>query len=261
MAQKFDPRKWDDYRVRNLPLSKILVHPTAQRRLKMAHVKDIVDNFTMAAVQDIVVALFEGEHYASDGQHTKEVLRLMGRQYAQCRVVEVDSIEEMNALFETLNKCKWNQEHFDQIRMRADNVPGSPEGKMLEILKEYDLRVTPYGEHETSRDITALAVLRREFGKMRKPHEGLTLGLWSTIAGKGHRLDGATLSAVRQSVMLTHYDTRKLRALHSVVRKDWAQIRETAKSRCVNTTICKSPNTLTGVIMEHVNDEVDRTLL
>lgn len=261
MAQKFDPRKWDNYRVRNLPLSKILVHPIAQRRLNMEHVKGIVDNFTMAAVQDIVVAHFEEEYYASDGQHTKEVLRLMGRQYAQCRIVEVDSVEEMNALFETLNKCKWNQEHFDQIRMRADTVPGSPEGKMMEILKEYDLRIVPSGEYETSRDITAHVVLRREFGKMRKSHEGLTLGLWSTIAGKGHRLDGATLSAVRQSVMLTHYDTRKLRALHSVVRKDWAQIRETAKLRCVNKSLYNSPNTLTGVIMEHVNDKVDLTLL
>lgn len=250
-----------DIRERDIEYGKLWIkdleiHPKVQREFRPNHMKEIARNFAPIAVNALtVVRMTSGSHsyYVIDGQHTLAVLKAVGKQQADCKIIRAKTHAEMEEIFQIINKNKLRLSPIDSFLGEARNQPGSKAEMISRILERSGLSVSNSG---TPHSIQAAVPLCKAFDKLGRKHFIRAVEVWESLADNGHRICSATVSSVADVIATNRGNDDLIEVMIDVFDDRFFQIKSRAKSRCNGDHLSNRWRELRDCIIEDISAEL-----
>ena len=184
---------------REFDLDQLKVHPRIQRELDEKHVRKIVENFNVLAVNPIVVMETEvgvgrKKREIIDGQHTFAAAKEVGHYQLWCKVIEAKNDEEANEIFRLVNQAVRPLSVKDSFEMDARIIPGSDAHRINEAL---EARGFKQGRSITDPwQISVISQLRIAWKRLRPDQFDELVLLMQLLAEQGHKIRSKEVDAL-----------------------------------------------------------------
>lgn len=184
---------------REFDLDQLRIHPRIQRELDEKHVRKIVRNFNVLAVNPIVVMETEvgggrKKREIIDGQHTFAAAKEVGHYQLWCKVIQAKNDEEANEIFRLVNQAVRPLSVKDSFEMDARLVPGSDAYRINEAL---EMRGFTQGRSNTDPwQVSVIAQLRIAWSRLRPEQFDELVLLMQLLAEYGHKTRSKEVDAL-----------------------------------------------------------------
>lgn len=234
---------------RQINLNLMEVHPRVQRELDLRHVQDIIDHFNMVAVNPLTVMIDRTgtrmRRFIIDGQHTFVAAKKKGIESLWCKIVTVDSIEDINLVFHLLNEHVKPISTVDSFSLNSEHDSSTTDAEINQILKECYLRI---GKDDSFSCIKAAGEIRKSHRRLGQDKFALAASFWEMIACGGNRIDVATIRAVTDVTKKYGDDELDVQELSDLFANNFANVKAKANSQCVGSSLAQSHKILTEEI-------------